>query len=219
MPMEIEHEGQKITVYTEAEVQTKVDDEVKGLKTTNQNLKTEKEELQEKQREASEKTRKAEEDKAKADGDVEKLNRLMEERATEQTDRYNKLMSQTKTEKVNNALNGVVNKLGAGGEYNEDLRDLLKVRFEFDYDNDSGQVKVTGDGVNSLAELEAKVKDGARYANYLAVQRQLAERCWWSGSGVPAGKKFNEYSGAELKAIKEADASEYDRLRTQHYGT
>ena len=80
MPMEIEHEGQKITVYTEAEVQTKVDDEVKGLKTTNQNLKTEKEELQEKQREASEKARKAEEDKAKADGDVEKLNRLMEER-------------------------------------------------------------------------------------------------------------------------------------------
>ena len=74
MPMEIEHEGQKITVYTETEVQTKVDDEVKGLKTTNQNLKTEKEELQEKQREASEKTRKAEEDKAKADGDVEKLN-------------------------------------------------------------------------------------------------------------------------------------------------
>ena len=220
MPMEIEHEGQKITVYTEAEVQTKVDDEVKGLKTTNQNLKTEKEELQEKQREASEKTRKAEEDKAKADGDVEKLNRLMEERAAEQTDRYNKLMSQTKTEKVNNALNGVVNKLGAGGEYNEDLRDLLKVRFEFDYDNDSGQVKVTGDGVNSLAELEAKVKDGARYANYLAGSKATGGgAAGGQGSGVPAGKKFNEYSGAELKAIKDADASEYDRLRTQHYGT
>ena len=129
-------------------------------------------------------------------------------------------MSQTKTEKVNNALNGVVNKLGAGGEYNEDLRDLLKVRFEFDYDNDSGQVKVTGDGVNSLAELEAKVKEGARYANYLAGSKASGGgAAGGKGSGDPAGKKFNEYSGAELKAIKEADASEYDRLRTQHYGT
>jgi len=144
----------------------------------------------------------------------------MEERAAEQTDRYNKLMSQTKTEKVNNALNGVVNKLGAGGEYNEDLRDLLKVRFEFDYDNDSGQVKVTGDGVNSLAELEAKVKDGERYANYLAGSKATGGgAAGGQGSGVPAGKKFNEYTGAELKAIKDSDTAEYDRLRTQHYGT
>jgi anti-sigma28 factor (negative regulator of flagellin synthesis) len=40
-----------------------------------------------------------------------------------------------------------------------------------------------------------------------------------SGSGAISDKKFNEYSGAELKAIKDADASEYDRLRKQHYGT
>ena len=218
--MQIEHEGKTIAVYTEAEVEARIADEVKGLKITNQNLKAEKEELQDKQREASEKTRQAEEAQAKADGDVEKLTRLIDERAAEQTERYNKLMSQTKKEKINNALNGVVNKLGAGGEYNEDLRDLLKVRFEFDYDNDSGQVKVTGDGVNSLAELEAKVKEGARYANYLAGSKASGGgAAGGKGSGDPAGKKFNEYSGAELKAIKEADASEYDRLRTQHYGT
>ena len=218
--MQIEHEGKTITVYTEAEVEARIADEVKGLKITNQNLKAEKEELQDKQREASEKTRQAEEAQAKADGDVEKLTRLIDERAAEQTERYNKLMSQTKKEKINNALNGVVNKLGAGGEYNEDLRDLLKVRFEFDYDNESGQVKVTGDGVNSLAELEAKVKEGARYANYLAGSKASGGgAAGGKGSGDPAGKKFNEYSGAELKAIKEADASEYDRLRTQHYGT
>ena len=218
--MQIEHEGKTITVYTEAEVEARIADEVKGLKITNQNLKAEKEELQDKQREASEKTRQAEEAQAKADGDVEKLTRLIDERAAEQTERYNKLMGQTKKEKINNALNGVVNKLGAGGEYNEDLRDLLKVRFEFDYDNESGQVKVTGDGVNSLAELEAKVKEGARYANYLAGSKASGGgAAGGKGSGDPAGKKFNEYSGAELKAIKEADDSEYDRLRTQHYGT
>ena len=218
--MQIEHEGKTITVYTESEVEARIADEVKGLKTTNQNLKSEKEELQEKQREATEKARQAEEAQAKADGDVEKLTRLIDERAAEQTERYNKLMGQTKKEKINNALNSVVTNLGAGGEYNEDLRDLLKVRFEFDYDNESGKVKVTGDGVNSLDELEAKVKEGARYANYLAGSKASGGgAAGGKGSGDPSGKKFNEYSGAELKAIKEADASDYDRLRTQHYGT
>ena len=62
--MQIEHEGKTITVYTEAEVEARIADEVKGLKITNQNLKAEKEELQDKQREASEKTRQAEEAQA-----------------------------------------------------------------------------------------------------------------------------------------------------------
>ena len=79
----------------------------------------------------------------------------------------------------------------------------LKVRFEFDYDNDSGQVKVTGDGVNTLAELEAKVKDGARYANYLAGSKATGGgAAGGQGSGVPAGRSLTNTLAQNSRPLK-----------------
>ena len=65
MPMQIEHEGQTITVWTQEEV----DQETKGLKITNQNLKDEKSELADKLKEAKETAQNTEIELATAQGD------------------------------------------------------------------------------------------------------------------------------------------------------
>ena len=197
MPIQVEHEGKTVNAYLEHELQEAIDKEVKGLKITNQNLKEEKEELQAKQREAAEKARQAEEEKAKADGDIEKLNRLMEERRQEDADRFNKLQSQIKREKVTNALSDIVTSLGAGGTKNEDLRDLIKSRYEFDYDHETGKISVTGDGVTSLEDLQKQVKESGRYDAYLAGSAASGGGATGgNGAGAP-NKKLSEMNDAE----------------------
>ena len=99
------------------------------------------------------------------------------------------------------------------------MRDLLKVRFEFDYDNESGQVKVAGDGVNSLEDLEKTIKESARYATYLAGSKATGGGATGSkGPGAAPTKKFNEMTGGELKALKDSDPDAYNRLRSEYYG-
>lgn len=212
MPFEIEHEGETIKVWTQEEV----DSEVKGLKVTNANLKTEKQEVEDKLRESKENSLLLEEAKAKAEGDKETLQRIADERAAEKDKRINELINSTRREKVANAINTVVTEMGAGGSKNEDLRDLLSSRYEFDYDIDSAQIKVSGDGVASIDELKNVIKTSGRYDSYLAGSGA-------SGGGATGGKgtgvttkKFNEYTGEELKTIRNSDPQLYDRLKNEY---
>lgn len=193
MPFQIEKDGQTITVWTDDEVKS----EVAGLKVTNQQLKDEKKDLADKLKDIDEAKRAAEEEKAKAEGDFEKLNQLMIERQNEQNERYNKLQNDIKREKVTNALNDIVTELGAGGTRNEDLRDLIKARYEFDLDTESGQVKVSGDNVTSIDSLKETIKTSERYAAYVLGSQA-------SGGGSPgskgpggANKKLSEMSATE----------------------
>jgi len=219
MPIQVEHEGKTINAYTEQELQDAVDKEVKGLKVTNQNLKEEKEALQEKQREAAEKARQAEEEKAKADGDIEKLNRLMDERRAEDAERFNKLQSQIKREKVTNALSDIVTSLGAGGAKNEDLRDLIKSRYEFDYDHETGQINVAGDGVDSLEGLQKQIKDSGRYDAYLAGSAASGGGATGgNGAGAP-GKKLSEMGDAERVQLYREDPAAFQQLVQSEKGS
>lgn len=209
MPFQIEKDGQTITVWTDDEVKS----EVAGLKVTNQQLKDEKKDLADKLKDIDEAKRTAEEEKAKAEGDFEKLNQLMIERQNEQNERYNKLQNDIKREKVTNALNDIVTELGAGGTRNEDLRDLIKARYEFDLDTESGQVKVSGDNVTSIDSLKETIKTSERYAAYVLGSQA-------SGGGSPgskgtggANKKFDDYTPGELSEIRQKDPAEYERLR------
>lgn len=205
MPIQVEHEGKTITVYTEDEVSQAISDEVAGLKVTNQQLKDEKKELADKIKVVDEEKRQAEEEKAKRDGDYEKLERLMSERQQEQREAYDKLVSDIRKEKVNGALNDVVNELGAGGTRNEDLRDLLRTRFEFDYDNESGNVTVSGEGITSLDQLKKTVLEGGRYDAYLAGSQASGGGAPGSQGGGPVSKKLSEMTQAERLDFKNAD--------------
>ncbi|WP_348686785.1 hypothetical protein [uncultured Cobetia sp.] len=205
MPIQVEHEGQTITVYTEAEHKQAIDDEVAGLKVTNQQLKDEKRELADKIKTIDEEKRQAEEEKAKRDGDYEKLERLMAERQQEQREQYEKLVGDIRKEKVGSALNDVVTRLGAGGTRNEDLRDLLKTRFEFDYDNESGKVTVSGDGITSLEQLEKTIQESGRYDAYLAGNQASGGGSPGSQGGGTAGKKLSDMSEKERIEFKQRD--------------
>ncbi len=209
MPFEIEKDGQTIKVWTQEEVNS----EVAGLKVTNQQLKDEKKALGDKLKDIDEAKRTAEEEKAKAEGDYEKLNQLMLERQQSDTERYNKLVGDIKREKVTNALNDVVTELGAGGTKNEDLRDLIKARFEFDLDQETNSVTVSGEGVAGLDQLKESIKNSERYAAYIAGSQASGGGSQGSSSTGGADKKFSEYTPGELSQIQQDDPAKYERIR------
>ena len=208
MPVQIEHEGETKTFYTQAEL----DAEVKGLKVTNENLKNEKAELKAKADEAAEQVRNAQEATAKATGDKEALERISAEREAEAQASLNELKNSIKTEKVNNFYNELVTELGAGGQHNEDLRDLLKARFPADYDMTEHTIKLGG--VSSVDELKKTIKEGGRYDAYLAGTGSTGGRSTGSTSTGAANKKFNDYTPAELVQIKRENPEEYARIRS-----
>lgn len=211
MPFKIEHDGKEIEVYTREEL----DSEVKGLKITNENLKAEKQDALDKAREAKEQLRDAEEAKAKAEGDKEALQRIADERAAEKDKRINDLINSTKKEKISNAVSDLITRLGAGGEKNEDLRDLIKARFDFDYDLDEQAIKVSGDGVSTIADLEKTIKESGRYGAYLAGSGATGGGATGSKATGVGNKKFNEMTGAELSALRREDPAAYERLRSE----
>lgn len=213
MPTMVEIDGKQVEVYTREEL----DKEVQGLKVTLSNIKAEKKEAEAKIVEAKDAARLAEEEKAKASGDLEKVNQLQEQRQRESEERYNVLINQVKTEKINNQINDLVTKHGAGGEKNEDLRDLLSARYNFSYDNDSGSVSVSGANVNSLDDLVKEINASGRYDAYLAGSKANGGGSTVNSStGAASGKKFNEYSGAELVEIRKENPAEYDRLKSEY---
>lgn len=68
--------------------------------------------------------------------------------------------------------------------------------------------------------------DAKRLSEHLKEQYPfLVDGSGATGGGATGGnknggavKKFTEYTGAELKAIKDADPAQYERLRHEHYG-
>lgn len=216
MPFEVEHEGKTIKVWSEDEVES----EIKGLKVTNENLKAEKQEVSDKLKEAKEATRQAEEAKAKAEGDNEALQRIADEREAEKRQaveeerkKFSDLLNTTKQEKITNRISDFVNEIGAGGTANEDLRDLLMRRFDFDYDIEKGEFVVSGDGVSSIDDLKKSVTESDRYKRYLAGSGA-------SGGGATgskasgAGGKWADYTPEQLSEIRKENPEQYDQLKT-----
>lgn len=197
MPVQIEHEGVTKTFYTQEEV----DAEVAGLKVTNGQLKDEKAELKTKLSDSEAAKLNADELAAKASGDKEALQRIADERDLKKQGEIDALRNSISTEKVTNLLNGLVTELGAGGSHNEDLRDLLKSRFDIAYDMDTHESRVSGEGVSNIEELKKLVKESGRYDAYLA------------GTGSSGGdSQGNKGAGASNKSLSEMTATEESKF-------
>lgn len=207
MPFTIEHEGKQVEVWTKDEVEA----EVAGLKVTNKALKTEKQEALDAAKVEKERATEMELAKAKAEGDKETLERLAKEKEDETKNQLNRLLDDIASEKTSGALNDVVTRLGAGGEHNEDLRDLLKARYSFDYDHETKAVKVSGAGINSLEELESQIKDGERYARYLAGSKATGAGAAGSAGAGASNKKLSEMNDAERIEFKNRDPEGFKR--------
>lgn len=209
MPFKTEHNGVEITAYTQEDL----DKEIAGLKVTNGQLKDEKKDLKAKLDEAESAKLAAEEASATVSGDKEALQRISDEREAKSRTELEALKGTIKNEKVTNLVNDIVTELGAGGESNEDLRDLLKSRFQFDYDMDKHEHTVNGDNVSSIDELKKAVTESGRYDKYLAGTGSAGGGSLGNTGAGATTKKFNEYTGAELKAIKDNNPADYERLK------
>lgn len=200
MPVQIEHEGQTKTFFTQEEI----DVEIAGLKITNEQLKTEKVELKDKLSalkttlsEVEAAKLNSDELAAKASGDKEALQRIADERDAKKQGEIDALRNSISSEKVENLLNQVVTELGAGGTHNEDLRDLIKSRFTIGYDMETHESKVSGEGVSNLDDLKKIIKESGRYDAYLA------------GSGSSGGdSRGNQNTGVSNKKLSEMTATE-----------
>jgi small-conductance mechanosensitive channel len=201
MPFKIEREGKEITVWTQDEV----DQEVKGLKITNENLKAEKSELAEKMREAKELASKHEEDLAKARGDTEKLQQIAEQREAEKRQavederkRFSDLLNMTKQEKITNFIDSILDEVKtADNTRRKQLKKLLKVDFDFDVDIEKGEFSVRGDNVTSKDDLIRTLRESDEYAGFLA------------GSGsTGGGATGGNVSGAGRKPLNQMTESE-----------
>lgn len=209
MPIQIEHEGEQKTFYTKAEL----DSEVAGLKVTLGQLKDEKAGLANKLSESETAKLAAEEAAATVSGDKEALQRISDEREAKSRQELDALKATIKGEKVSSLVNDIVTELGAGGAHNEDLRDLLKARFKFDYDMDKHEHTVSGENVANIDELKKAVKESGRYDAYLAGTGSSGGDSQGNKGAGATNKKFHEYTGAELKAIKDNDPAQYEALR------
>lgn len=214
MPMQVEHEGKTITVWTEAEVEA----EVKGLKVTNENLKAEKKELSDKVRDAKEQVRELEEGKAKAEGDNETLRRIAEEREAEKRQavederkKFSDLLSMTKREKIDNFITSILDEVKpADATRAKHLRKLLRADFEFDVDLEKGEFTVRGDNVTSADELKKALREGEDYQYFLAGSGATGGGAT-GGKPSGAGKKWSEMSEKERLQLKQDNPAEFYR--------
>jgi len=210
MPLQIEHEGKQLTVYTQKELDT----EVAGLKTTNANLKAEKTAEIEKAREANEQKLAAEEAAAKAQGDTEALKRISEQREQEATAKLNEFKSTIQAEKVTNMINKVTDTLGATGQKKEDLEVLIKARYEFGYDMDAHAATVRGEGVSSVDDVIKVIKESGRYDAYLPGDGSTGGGSQGNNGAGASTRKFSDYTSNELVALKRTDPAAYEKLRS-----
>ena len=79
---------------------------------------------------------------------------------------------------------------------------------------DKHEYKVSGDGVSSIADLEKVVKESGRYDAYLSGTGSSGGDSQGNKGAGDASKTFNDYTGAELVAIKNSDPAQYERLRS-----
>lgn len=208
MPFTTEKDGEQITVYTQAEV----DSEVAGLKVTLGQLKDEKTDLKSKLSESETAKLAAEEAAATASGDKEALQRISDEREAKSRQDLDALKATIKGEKVSSLVNDIVTELGAGGAHNEDLRDLLKARFKFDYDMDKHEHTVSGENVASIDELKKAVKESGRYDSYLAGTGSSGGDSQGNKGAGAAKKKLSEMTATEEAAFARENPTEYAQM-------
>jgi chromosome segregation ATPase len=211
MPHVLEIEGKEQTLYTQQEVE----DELKGLKVTNANLKTEKEELKGKLSEFKAQALGLEEEVAKAKNDKEALERIAAEREAEKDRKLADALGTIKKEKRENALSELVNRIGAGGEANEDLRDLVSSRYSIDYDTDTHQLKVEGESVSSMKDLEKAITESGRYDRYLQGSQANGGGSAGSKATGVGDKKAGEMSESERVRLFRENPEKFKQLFSQ----
>jgi len=115
---------------------------------------------------------------------------------------------------VDAAANALATKLSLDGTPDA-LLPHIRPRMSGDIVDGQAVIRIAKDGKDSamtLDDLETEVKGTTYLAPF--IKGSSASGAGDAGTrGTPAGKKFSEYTGAELKAIREQDPAKYDQLK------
>jgi hypothetical protein len=188
-------------------INEKVTTQTESLKSQTDKLLTEAKKAKEERRLAEESVKSKDLEAAKAKGDFEQLFKSKEQEHLELLANNESLVKNVKSEKINSEINKIVNELGAGGSANTNLLDLIKARFGLDYDLETGEVKVSGNGVASLTELRTVVETSGNYDMFLNAGQSNGGGANPSNSGAgkidPEAVDYTGMTAEERLAVKD----------------
>jgi hypothetical protein len=165
-------------------------------------------------------------DRLKKEGKVDEILADYERRATETKAQYEarieKLAGQIKTEKRASLVSDIAGQLKIFDESKKLFSKLIQDRIEIDPETGKETYLDETGGATSLDKsgfIAELAKDTAYDRLRSAEANKGGSANGNNSNGGGASKKFNEYTGAELKAIKDSDPGKYKALRDDYYGT
>lgn len=200
-------------------------EDVSGLKAKLEELLGESKAAKAKAREAEEAAKKAEEERARRAGDVEALENSWREKLTKREQELladrDSLASQIKELTVGRAATDLAAELAVQGSAKA-LLPHLQARLSMDLrDGKPTVVVLDANGKPSAAtleELKTEFVNDPAFAPLIVGSKASGSGASGAKPGGGAAKKFNEYTGAELSAIRNSDPALYQRLKTEYYG-
>ena len=200
-------------------------EDVSGLKAKIDELLSEKKTEAEKRKQAEENARKTAEEAARKNGDVEALENSWREKLTKREQELlserESLASQIKELTVGRAATDLAAELAVQGSAKA-LLPHLQARLSMDIrDGKPTVVVLDANGKPSAAtleELKAEFVNDPAFAPLIVGSKASGSGASGAKPGGGAAKKFDEYTGAELSAIRKSDPAMYDRLKTEYHG-
>lgn len=206
-------DGTEVEAFTADEVAARIAEETNGLKAKVDELLGESKSAKQKARELEEMQKKAEEDGLKQKEEFRTLYEREQKSAAELREKLEAQSKRIETKELESASTKLTSELTRDTKRAELLKKEIMAFARYSEDGvffEMGGVKVDS------AKILAHITD-----NYpFLVDGSGATGGGAAGANKSGGavKKFNEYTGAELKAIKDKDPGEYERLRSEHYG-
>jgi len=206
-------DGTEVEAFTAEEVAARIAEETNGLKAKVDELLGESKSAKQKARELEEKQAAEAEARAREKGEFKELYEREQKSAAELREKLEEQTKRIQLRELDAAAASLTGELTRDTKRAELLKQQIMAFAR--YTDDGVHFEMGGVKVDS-AKILAHITD-----NYpFLVDGSGASGGGAAGSKKSGGavKKFNEYTGAELKAIKDKDPGEYERLRSEHYG-
>ena len=206
-------DGTEVEAFTADEVKSQIESETSGLKSKLEELLGETKSAKQKAKELEELQQQEAEARAKEKGEFKTLYENEQKAKAELAEKYEAFEKRIQAKDIETEAVKIASELTRDTKRHsllqEQIAKLAKytpegVKFEM------GGVEVDRD------KVLAHINDNYPF---------LVDASGATGGGATGGKgggavkKFNEYSGAELKAIKDKDPAQYERIKTDYYGS
>lgn len=200
-------------------------EDTSGLKAKVDELLAEKKAEAEKRKQAEEAARKAADEAARKNGDVEALEKSWQEKLSKREQELLAesagLAAQVRELTVGRTANEIAAELAVSGSAKA-LLPHIQQRLSMDIrDGRPAVVVLDANGKPSAAtldELKAEFASDPAFAPLIVGSKASGSGAAGAKPGGGAVKRFNEYTGAELAAIRKSDPAKYERLKSEFYG-